>query len=65
MERGWCPLPKRDRHEFPEFLPKIADELKMRKSMKETGKLEKVTHTAFDGYQNYPYNDKLKKIKNF
>lgn len=34
--------------------------------MRETGKLVKLTHTAFDGYQNYPkYDNKLSKIKNY
>ena len=37
-EKGWNNLPYKDRGQFPEFLPKIQEEIKMRKQMKIEGK---------------------------
>ena len=68
-ERKWTTVAKKDRHDFPEFLPKYQDEMTVRKEMKETGKLKKLTYSGnvfayylgFDGDANYPpYTMKFK-----
>ena len=53
-EKLWSTIPKKERNEFPEFLPKISDELALKRTMRETGKMEKLQQSGFDGNQNYP-----------
>eukprot|EP00825_Cyclidium_porcatum_P040750 TRINITY_DN5219_c0_g1_i4.p1 TRINITY_DN5219_c0_g1~~TRINITY_DN5219_c0_g1_i4.p1 ORF type:complete len:262 (+),score=33.17 TRINITY_DN5219_c0_g1_i4:226-1011(+) len=66
LERGWTAVPKKDRRDFPEFLPKIQDEIKMRKTQSTQGKFNKVTYSAFDSLQTYQKSDYTYKIdKNF
>lgn len=66
LERGWTAVPKKDRNNFPEFLPKVSDEIKMRKTQSTTGKIGKLTYSAFDGFQNFPkYESKLKNDPNY
>jgi hypothetical protein len=45
-ERKWTTVPVKDRHNFPEFIPKYQEEQTIRKEMKETGKLKKLTYTG-------------------
>lgn len=61
MEKGWSAIPKKERNEFPKFLPKLKDELTMLKTFKKTGKLEELYHDGFDRYLSLPkHNEKFR-----
>ncbi|KAL4444765.1 hypothetical protein ABPG74_015973 [Tetrahymena malaccensis] len=54
LEKGWNNIPKKDKKEFPKFLPKLKDELELRKTFKKTGKLGNLYHDGFDRYLSLP-----------
>lgn len=63
MEKSWTNIAKKERNEFPKFLPKLKDELQMRKTFKKTGKegeLDELYHDGFDKYLTLPkYSEKF------
>ncbi|EGR32214.1 hypothetical protein IMG5_092190 [Ichthyophthirius multifiliis] len=61
LERKWNNIPFKDRKEFPKFLPKLKDELQMRKTAKLSGEKINLYHDGFDRYLALPkFNQKLK-----
>ena len=45
-ERKWTNVPKKDKHDFPEFLMPYQEEATIKKEMKESGKLKKTTYNG-------------------
>jgi hypothetical protein len=51
LEWGWTTIPKKNRpSQYPQFLPNIKQEIQLKKTIKETGKPQEITYSAFDGH---------------